>query len=376
MQTQIIHHRKGIPKMITQYYTAIIMLSVFSMVTMLLCLHSTCTLSKKERHFFQLEFCAIALSALCEWAGVMLQGTGPSTRGLHIAVKVIEFSIAPLAGLMFSWTLEHRRNRILSGILIANACLEFLSGFTGFIFYVDSQSTYFHGDFYWIYTGVYAVSILYTLRTVSANARKNQSQGTSFVISTIVFLFGGILIQAINSELRVDYLVLSITAIMLFCYTQAVTHQTDALTGLLNRRGYENYITRVDEPCLILFFDVNHFKQINDTYGHAQGDECLKLTGQALKEVYGKYGKCFRIGGDEFCVILTSTVKNVVQLNAAFSLRMKELRKDMPPLPTVSLGYTAYDPEKGSLQEALELADQKMYRYKQQVHAGEHTETI
>lgn len=78
-----------------------------------------------------------------------------------------------------------------------------------------------------------------------------------------------------------------------------------------------------------------------------------------------------KTGGDEFCVILTSTAKNVVQLNAALSLRMKELRKEAPLLPTVSLGYTAYDPMKGSLQEALELADQKMYRFKQQVHAGE-----
>ena len=362
--------------MILEYYTAIIMLSVFAMLTMLLCLRSTCSLSKKERRFFCLEFCTIALAALCEWAGVMLQGAGPATRDLHIAVKVIELSAAPFSGLMVSWTLEHRRNRILSGILIANACLEFISGFTGFIFYVDSQSTYFHGDFYWIYTGAYAISILYTLWTVLKTARKNQSQSAGFVICTIVFLFGGIAIQAINRELRVDYLVLAITAIMLFCYTQAVTHQTDALTGLLNRRGFENFITRVDEPCLILFFDVNHFKQINDTYGHAQGDECLKLTGQALKEVYGKYGKCFRIGGDEFCVILTSTAKNVVQLNAALSLRMKELRKDAPLLPTLSLGYTAYDPMKGSLQEALELADQKMYRFKQQIHAGENAESI
>lgn len=55
---------------------------------------------------------------------------------------------------------------------------------------------------------------------------------------------------------------------------------------------------------------------------------------------------------------------------------MKELRKDAPLLPTVSLGYTAYDPMKGSLQEALELADQKMYRFKQQVHAGENAESI
>lgn len=61
---------------------------------------------------------------------------------------------------------------------------------------------------------------------------------------------------------------------------------------------------------------------------------------------------------------------------AALSLRMKELRKNAPLLPTVSLGYTAYDPMKGSLQEALELADQKMYRFKQQVHAGENAESI
>lgn len=63
-------------------------------------------------------------------------------------------------------------------------------------------------------------------------------------------------------------------------------------------------------------------------------------------------------------------------LTMLLCLRMKELRKEAPLLPTVSLGYTAYDPMKGSLQEALELADQKMYRFKQQVHAGENAESI
>lgn len=53
------------------------------------------------------------------------------------------------------------------------------------------------------------------------------------------------------------------------------------------------------QPCVILFFDVDGFKHINDTYGHAFGDEALKKIGRAIWHQYAKYGKCFWYGGDD-----------------------------------------------------------------------------
>ena len=351
-----------------QYYTAVVLFSVFAMFTMILCVSSARALSKWEQRMFFLEFSGIAIAALCEWLGVMLQGAGPGTRILHIAVKVLELSIAPVVGLLVAWVLEQKKQPFVVGLLAVHAVLEVLSGFCGFIFCVDENSVYSHGQFYWIYIAAYGFAVLYSVLVVLRNARHYQARGGPFVVSVVLFLFAGIVVQTVNSELRIDYLVLSISAIMLFCYTQEVVHQTDPLTGLINRRGYDGYTARLTEPCTILFFDVDKFKEVNDTYGHAMGDKCLQLTGHALREIYGRHGRCFRIGGDEFCVILQAAPAAVVKLNAAFSKRMKELRLREPILPKLSYGSAAYDPEVDTFQDTVGRADQEMYLFKQSAH--------
>lgn len=89
-----------------KYYTAITVLCVLSMASMLLCVSSSRTLSGTEKRYFRFEFSIIALAALCEWLGVMLNGTGPRTVIWHTAVKVIEFSAAPCIGIFMALILD------------------------------------------------------------------------------------------------------------------------------------------------------------------------------------------------------------------------------------------------------------------------------
>lgn len=83
----------------------------------------------------------------------------------------------------------------------------------------------------------------------------------------------GIVIQLADNSLKVDYFTIAMASIMLYVLTLEMINQTDELTELLNRRGFENYITHLEQKCVILFFDVDRFKAIKDTYGHAFGDE-------------------------------------------------------------------------------------------------------
>lgn len=78
----------------------------------------------------------------------------------------------------------------------------------------------------------------------------------------------------------VDYVVLGIALIILYVFTLEMIYQTDELAELINRRGFENYISHIDESCAIIFFDVDKFKEMNDNYGHAAGDKMLHEIGQ------------------------------------------------------------------------------------------------
>ena len=91
-------------------------------------------------------------------------------------------------------------------------------------------------------------------------------------------------------------------------YRQLATE--DSMTGLANRNAYEFKIQSLaDNPppeISFIMFDIDQLKVINDTYGHQTGDQVISLAAGCISEVFGKHGECYRIGGDEFCVILTS----------------------------------------------------------------------
>ncbi|MGD1878980.1 MAG: GGDEF domain-containing protein [Kiloniellaceae bacterium] len=90
---------------------------------------------------------------------------------------------------------------------------------------------------------------------------------------------------------------------------------TDELTGLLNRRGFELELSRAlsrarrtNETGLLMMCDLNHFKAINDTYGHPAGDARLRAVGKLLKRNTRESDYVARVGGDEFAVIMTHTL--------------------------------------------------------------------
>jgi diguanylate cyclase (GGDEF)-like protein len=87
---------------------------------------------------------------------------------------------------------------------------------------------------------------------------------------------------------------------------------TDLLTTLSNRRGFEllarhtlRICTRMGKPATLLFFDLDRFKWINDTYGHGEGDRALKAFAQGLLSIFRDSDVIGRLGGDEFVVLLT-----------------------------------------------------------------------
>jgi diguanylate cyclase (GGDEF)-like protein len=143
----------------------------------------------------------------------------------------------------------------------------------------------------------------------------------------------------------------------------------DPLTALVNRRSLPE-IFRAVQPngALMLFFDLDGFKKINDLHGHAAGDACLKLFAAALRDSFRPDDHVIRYGGDEFLVVATGLDK------PAARARVDEVRKRM--LRTVggelickfSVGMAVLEPG-GHPETALEMADAQMYKAKHQVIA-------
>lgn len=153
----------------------------------------------------------------------------------------------------------------------------------------------------------------------------------------------------------------------------------DELTGLSNRRGFEalaqyamNMCKRARQPAVLFYFDLDWFKQINDRFGHAEGDQALRSFAGLLAHSFRESDVIGRLGGDEFSVFLTnaraaearvalSHLEQAVRLHNETSRRGYDLR--------YSAGLVEYDSQRHDTIAALmRAADDLMYQQKQQRH--------
>lgn len=152
---------------------------------------------------------------------------------------------------------------------------------------------------------------------------------------------------------------------------------TDVLTGLPNRRGFmarlQDEFARIKRyeigMASVLMCDLDHFKQINDQYGHASGDAVLQSFGKVVSTEMRKVDMAGRIGGEEFAIILTGTDESSA-LHFAERLRQRAsettvAHEDVTLQFTVSIGVAQLLPGDQRAEDALARADHSLYRAKQ-----------
>lgn len=150
--------------------------------------------------------------------------------------------------------------------------------------------------------------------------------------------------------------------------------ETDTLSGLLNRRGFEDrgerslsLAARSGVPSVMIVADLDHFKQINDTFGHAAGDQVIRLFGAVLRECAGQQALLARMGGEEFAALLPGTNLATGKLFAetvrnAFR-NMPAHRTGLDAAPTASFGVAQLMPF-DHMSDLLRRADAALYQAK------------
>jgi diguanylate cyclase (GGDEF)-like protein len=151
---------------------------------------------------------------------------------------------------------------------------------------------------------------------------------------------------------------------------------TDALTGLDNRRSFDiaarhqvRVAIRHRRPLSLLMLDIDYFKKVNDTYGHAVGDLVLVKVAQVFRQHIRSMDLPARLGGEEFCLLLPETGVNDARLIAErlrLAIAAEEFQVNGQPfVVTVSIGIAACSGEGDSLESLLERSDQALYGAKQ-----------
>ena len=144
----------------------------------------------------------------------------------------------------------------------------------------------------------------------------------------------------------------------------------DALTGLYNRAAFENEVKKLPETDLedslaIIAMDINGLKQVNDTFGHAAGDELIVGAADCMKQCFSSYGKIYRIGGDEFVAMINVSQRQLTSLLREFEDATIIWHGRMNDSLAVSFGcVTRTEVPDGHIRAMITLADERMYKNK------------
>lgn len=156
----------------------------------------------------------------------------------------------------------------------------------------------------------------------------------------------------------------------------------DTLTGIRNKTGYDKEVQKIEwemaeglKDLGVAMIDLNFLKRINDSYGHDKGNIAIVSLSRILCKIF-EHSPVFRIGGDEFVVILKGhDLRNIDKLIAMFNAQLKE-RQDNPDLElwektSAAIGYAIYNPEIDSAYENIfKRADSEMYKAKTAMKAA------
>ena len=231
----------------------------------------------------------------------------------------------------------------------------------------------------------YVVMPLFLVSSLYATLRISQGAGYATVLLSVLLtllldyeqnrIASGHLAAIFNSGVRIflGALVCQLVFELRCTLTrEAELARTDGLTGLANRRTFAERLEqslaqsrRDGQPFTVAFIDLDRFKQVNDRYGHAEGDRLLRQTATTIHEHLRATDLCARLGGDEFALLLPGT-----DYAAATTLlaRLHALLLDLlaPHWEAgATLGAVTFEQTPDSAERALQLADHLMYSGKQ-----------
>ena len=325
------------------------------------------SLNKKQKRGFLLAFALIACISVLEVITIVVDGAPTGCRWLNILSNYLGFGLTPAVALCLVYVLDKKsiiRRGFKAAVCCEGAYLLFLAATLpyGPVFSVSRENLYARGEYFYIYVVMYYVSMLYLMVATVRTAAAFQNRSRMLIYPLTLFLGTETVIQLALPELHVTWLCVTLLSVLYYIYCSEMWNQLDALTGLLNQNSYLNRTAEMrSSGGLLIAFDVDSFKQINDCYGHLQGDACLAAIAACLKKAYANDGYCYRIGGDEFCVLLKNAAKEAA-CKEEFLRQLEKQRRELAFLPTVSYGSASLSGE--DVLAVKEQADRAMYQYK------------
>ena len=354
---------KNVRRPMDYYFLIITIIDIFTLSIMCVFVRSNGILRKRLRFCFISAFLLIILISILELLTIVVDDGPASLRWLNILANYLGFGLTPAVSIVLSITLgKNRSQRIMAAAELVYLAVLGISLLFGGVFSVDQNNHYMRGDAFWIYLAAYLMSIVYLLVITARTIRKYQNKSKNCIYLIAVFLSIGSTIQVICPQIHVTWLCVTLLSILYYVYCNIMWQELDGLTGLLNQSSYLNKTASFNQDAILMVFDLDDFKDINDQYGHLKGDQCLVEVADSIRNAYFNDGLCYRIGGDEFFVLLNSDA-DTEACEKRLQKELEKRRKTLAVLPEVSFGSAVFRVG-DDINKVKDMADLQMYQMK------------
>ena len=350
-----------VSKYILNNWALILILLAFAIT-----LKTTAFLEKKTVRRLHVLIISVFLLSIVVFVEFVLADLG-SHRNLRLVLMAIRYSAAPFILAQVIFTLVKKFNPMIFIPAIILAVVDFLSIFTGIVFSIDSSGTFHRGPLGllpYIVAGLYGVILIYLLVK-----RSNKKSVELIPIAFLCFaLVSGLVMPFVYGREYSHLFCLNMAIALYVYYVFSILQltQIDPLTGVLNRQAfYADTNNDPEEITALLLLDMNGLKTINDTGGHAAGDEALVTLAVCFNRALKRGQSVYRIGGDEFVVVCRkSSQDEVMQLISRIRKAVAETKY------SCSMGYSFRSDPAESIDDLQKEADGMMYADKAQFYTS------
>lgn len=293
-----------------------------------------------------------------------------SGSGLFLGNVMIGYLWAKFIMVHMNIPFSDIRRNIYRTIGLISIVLLVINIFYPLVFSV-SDGRYQRGFAYIIFLIFAAFYILDSLYLYVKRVKKNGSLKLFPVHIFLIPVILGVVIQTFFVEIAITWtsIAISVAGIMTALKNEIIF--TDCLTGLYNRVYLEFLHKRAcnKKDCWVsgIMIDLNGFKQINDNYGHAEGDLALCIVADLLRKSFSEYGVVTRYAGDEFVIMLNTTDDQLIQKiikSAKKNFVTENEKSDKPYQLSASMGYAITNLSNETIDDFMNRIDEQMYQDK------------
>lgn len=338
-----------------------------------------------QHRLFKLLILSIMILIVIEAVGWIFDGRQGDTERIIVTSANVLLLICNTIPLIL-WTLYvdfemysdigriKRSLKIYLVIMAINTILIVSSPITELYFYLDDNNAYHKGN--WIIIGqiIYYLLFVYNFLLIFINWKRINHKNRLFLIYILILPLAGLIFQHMYYGTSFVWVGACLSVLIGYIKIQNQAIKIDYLTGLYNRRQLDSYLKSKiknlskNEKFAGIMIDIDHFKQINDNFGHLSGDRALEHLALILKQSFNRNDFIARYAGDEFVVLLNfkkgetleGKIVNLQRKIALFNYKKKELFEIH-----ISMGYATYDSNCNlSSDEFLNYLDKLMYNNK------------